>query len=240
MIITQTKDYALINKPAGLVVHSNGKTEEKTLCDFLLEHFPEIENVGEPIILQNGTIIKKPGIVHRLDRETSGIMLVALNQEAFTYFKELFKNREVKKTYHAFVYENIKEDSGVIDKPIGRSRNDFRQWQAGSKARGEMRDAVTEFRVMGRSTDKSFTFVEAMPKTGRTHQIRVHFKHLSHPLVADALYAPNRGNQLGFERMALHSKKIEFTGPDGVLVEAEAPYPDDFEKALNSPLLVRI
>ena len=103
-----------------------------------------------------------------------------------------------------------------------------------------MRDAVTEFRVLGRATDKSFTFVEAMPKTGRTHQIRVHFKHLFHPLIADALYAPDRENQLGFDRIALHSKKIEFTGPEGTRIEAEAPYPEDFEKALNSPLLVRI
>jgi len=237
MIISQTKDYALINKPAGLVVHSDGKTNESTLCDFLLEKFPEIENLGEPIELKDGTLIKRPGIVHRLDRETSGIMLVALNEEAFAYYKKQFQDRAVQKTYHAFVYENIKEDRGVINEPIGRSRNDFRQWQAGDKARGEMREAITEFNVLGRATDKSFTFVEAKPKTGRTHQIRVHFKYLFHPLVADSLYSPGRENKLGFNRLALHSRDLEFVDIDGKIIKAEAPYPEDFENALKSPLL---
>lgn len=237
MIIKETKDYLLINKLAGLIVHSDGKTTEKTLCDFLLEKFPEIENIGEPIKLNNGTLIKRPGIVHRLDRETSGIMLVALNQKSFEYYKNLFQDRAVKKTYHTFVYENIKEDSGIIDKPIGRSRNDFRQWQAGDKARGEMREAITEFKVLGRATDKSFTFIEAKPKTGRTHQIRVHFKYIFHPLLADSLYAPERQNSLGFERLALHSRQIEFVDQEGNSVVETAPYPEDFENALKSALL---
>lgn len=237
MVIKETKDYLLINKPAGLIVHSDGKTAEKTLCDFLLEKFPEIENIGEPIKLNDGTLIKRPGIVHRLDRETSGIMLVALNQKSFEYYKKLFQDRAVKKTYHTFVHENIKEDSGVIDKPIGRSRNDFRQWQAGDKARGEMREAITEFTVLGRATDKSFTFIEAKPKTGRTHQIRVHFKYIFHPLLADSLYAPERQNSLGFERLALHSRQIEFVDQEGNSVVETAPYPEDFENALKSSLL---
>lgn len=237
MIISQTKDYALINKPAGLVVHADGKTNESTLCDFLLENFPEIAEVGEPIKLNDGTLIKRPGIVHRLDRETSGIMLIALNEEAFQYYKKQFQDREIKKTYHAFVYENIKEDTGSINEPIGRSRNDFRQWQAGSKARGEMREAVTEFQVLGRATDKSFTFIEAKPKTGRTHQIRVHFKYIFHPLVADSLYAPDRQNNLGFNRLALHSRELLFIDREGKEVKEGAPYPEDFENALKSPLL---
>ncbi len=237
MIISQTKDYALINKPAGLVVHPDGKTNEPTLCDFLLEKFPGIENVGEPLKLNNGTIINRPGIVHRLDRDTSGVMLVVLNQEAFAYYKKQFQDRAIRKTYHAFVYENIKEDRGVINEPIGRSRNDFRQWQAGDKARGEMREAITEFTVLGRATDKSFTFVEAKPKTGRTHQIRVHFKYIFHPLVADSLYAPGRENKLGFNRLALHSRDLEFVDINGKIIKAEAPYPEDFENAMKSPLL---
>lgn len=237
MIISQTKDYALINKPAGLIVHPDGKTNEPTLCDFLVEKFPEIENVGEPLQLKDGTLIKRPGIVHRLDRDTSGIMLVALHENAFQYYKKQFQDRAIRKTYHAFVYENIKEDSGVINEPIGRSRHDFRQWQAGTKARGEMREAITEFKVLGHATDKSFTFIEAKPKTGRTHQIRVHFKYIFHPLVADSLYAPDRSNNLGFTRLALHSRELEFVDMNGKIVKGEAVYPDDFQDALNSSLL---
>ena len=93
MIISETPDYILINKPAGLVVHADGKTKEATLCDFLLEKFPEIENVGEPMVLKDGTILKRPGIVHRLDRETSGIMIIARTQPAFEYFKQQMKSR---------------------------------------------------------------------------------------------------------------------------------------------------
>lgn len=233
MIISQTKDYVLINKPAGLVVHPDGKTKEETLCDFLIKNFPGIENVGEPLKLSNGTIIPRPGIVHRLDRDTSGIMLVALNQESFEYYKKQFQDRAIRKTYHAFIYGNLKEERGVINVPIGRSRNDFRQWQAGDKARGEMREAITEFFVLGRATDKSVTFVEVKPKTGRTHQIRVHFKYIFHPLVADNLYAPGRDNQLGFNRLALHSKELEFVDKEGKIVKANAPYPEDFENALK-------
>lgn len=233
MIISQTNDYILIDKPAGLVVHPDGKTKEKTLCDFLIENFPGIEKVGEPLKLSNGEIIPRPGIVHRLDRETSGIMLVALNQESFEYYKKQFQDRAIRKTYHAFVYGNIKEEKGIINVPIGRSRNDFRQWQAGDRARGEMREAITEFSILSRATDKSVTFVEVKPKTGRTHQIRVHFKYVFHPLVADSLYAPGRENSLGFKRLALHSKELEFVDKDGKILKVEAPYPEDFENALK-------
>jgi 23S rRNA pseudouridine1911/1915/1917 synthase len=240
MIIFEDKNYLIIDKPAGLMTHSDGRSQEKTLCNFLLENFPELKNVGEPLKLSNGNIITKPGIVHRLDKETSGIMIVVRNQKTFNYFKEQFKNHKIQKTYHAFVYNNIKKDKGIIDSPIGRSRNDFRQWQAGSKARGEMREAVTQFSVLGRATDKTFTFLEIKPKTGRTHQIRVHFKSIFHPLIADSLYAPNRGNNLGFQRLALHSFSLEFVDPDGCSRQFKAFYPKDFLEATKSPLLVLI
>lgn len=232
-ILKEEKDYIIINKPAGLMVHGDGRSTEKTLCDFLLEKFPEIAGVGEPLKISDEVKIDRPGIVHRLDRETSGAMIIARTKEGFEYLKHEFQERRVHKTYHTFVYGNIREESGAIDSPIGRSKTDFRQWSAGKTARGEMRDAVTEFTVLKRAEDKTVTFVEARPKTGRTHQIRVHFKSIFHPVVADSLYAPGREKMLGFERLALHARAVEFSDLSGKTVTYEAEYPEDFARAVE-------
>jgi 23S rRNA pseudouridine1911/1915/1917 synthase len=231
-ILKKEKDYLVINKPSGLIVHSDGRSEEETLCDILVKQYPEIENVGEPLIIE-GKEIKRPGIVHRLDKETSGVMLVARTDEGFEFLKNKFKNREIEKTYHAFVWGNIKEDNGLIDEPIGRSKKDFRRWFAGSKARGKLREAVTEYKVLKRIENKEITFVEAKPKTGRTHQIRVHFKHMYNPLVGDMLYG-SREYALGFNRLALHARSISFIDKKSDKVEYIAEYPIDFIKALDT------
>ena len=231
-IIKEEVDYLIINKPAGLVVHSDGRTEERTLCDFLMENYPEIKGVGEPLKISEDEIIDRPGIVHRLDRNTSGVMIVARTQEGFEYFKEVFKNRKTQKAYQAFVYGNIKEDSIIIKESIGRSKKDFRQWMSGDKARGKLRSAETEFKVLKRSAKKDLTFVEAYPKTGRTHQIRVHLKSINSPIVCDNLYAPNRETELGFDRMALHAYSIRFKDLDGEVKEYTADYPEDFKNAV--------
>jgi len=240
-IIKEEKDYLIINKPAGLVVHSDGRTKEKTLCDFLIEKFPEIYGVGEPLNIseekdgeKQEKIIDRPGIVHRLDRDTSGVMIVARTQEGFEHFKKLFKDRKNQKAYQAFVYGNIKEDSFIINESIGRSKKDFRRWMSGENARGKLRSAETEFKVLKRSEKKDITFVEAYPKTGRTHQIRVHLKSVNSPIVADNLYAPNRDPKLGFERMALHAYSIRFKDLEGEIKEYAAEYPKDFENAIRN------
>src|SRR3989344_7038486 len=198
-ILYKDDRYVIINKPAGLVVHPDGKTNEPTLVDWIIKNFPETEGVGEPIVLTNGGTILRPGIVHRIDRETTGALVIARTAEAHAYLKERFQTREVSKCYHAFVFGEIKEEEGVIDRPIGRSRKDFRMWSAQRGAKGTMRDAVTEYKVVERSKD--FSFIEAYPKTGRTHQIRVHFKAINHPVVCDKLYAPKRDCALGFGRV---------------------------------------
>ena len=241
-IIFENEYLLAINKPSGLVVHSDGKTEEKTLCDWLLEIHPEMKDVGEPMTLQNGTIIYRPGIVHRLDRDTSGVMVVAKSQNSFLYLKKQFQERETKKIYSAIVWGIIKEDKGKIERPIGRSRSDFRKWSAERHARGEMREAVTEYKVLGRiETEENiphvipqnFTYIEASPKTGRTHQIRVHFKAINHPVVNDPLYAENHPHALGFKRLALHSRRIEIEDLAGRKHIFEAPLPDDFVAAIS-------
>lgn len=230
-ILYEDENVLVINKPAGLVVHGDGKTKEDTLVDWILEKYPEIKEVGEPGRDSKGGIIFRPGIVHRLDRETSGVMLIAKNQKSFDFLKKQFQNHEIKKTYHAFVAGEIKDRQGTIDRPIGRSSKDFRMWSAQRGARGEMREAITDYKVL--IATKDYSFVEVSPKTGRTHQIRVHFKAISHPLIGDSLYNPKHKNILGFERLALHSYEISFKGLEGDSHVINAPYPDDFNKAYS-------
>lgn len=230
-ILYEDNDVVAINKPSGLVVHGDGKTKEPNLVDWLITKYPEIKDVGEPGRDNEGKEILRSGIVHRLDRETSGVMLVAKNQKSYENLKKQFQNHEIKKKYEAFVYGEVRKD-GVVNRPIGRSSSDFRKWSAQRGARGEMREAVTEYKVLAKNKD--YSLVEIFPKTGRTHQIRVHMKAVNHPLVSDSLYAPNRGMSLGFNRVALHSKEVVFKGLDGVVHNVVAPYPDDFEKALKT------
>jgi 23S rRNA pseudouridine1911/1915/1917 synthase len=238
-ILYEDKNIVAINKPAGLVVHSDGRTEEPTLVDWILEKYPKSKEVGEPLVINkekpNQQIVYRPGIVHRLDRDTSGVLVIAKTQKAFEHLKLQFQDRETKKTYHSFVYGEMKEDDGVIDRPIARSKKDFRLWSAQRGARGEARDAVTHYKVLKRTDvgniNKGFTYIEVSPKTGRTHQIRVHMKAINHPVVCDNLYAPKMPPALGFTRLALHARSLEFTNLEGKKIVVEAPFPEDFLRA---------
>jgi 23S rRNA pseudouridine1911/1915/1917 synthase len=229
-IIFENKDFLILNKPFGLAVHGDGRTKEDTLADWLLANYPKIKNVGEPWTNPAGEIIYRPGIVHRLDRDTSGVMVVAKNQEMFDILKKQFQDRLTNKTYHAFVYGEMKQVKGTVDRPIGRSSKDFRKKSAQRGAKGEMRDAITNFKVLGKKD--GLTLIEAEPKTGRTHQIRVHMKAINHPIVCDKLYAPNHECKLGFGRTALHARSLSFADKKGKVVSFEASYPEDFQKAL--------
>ncbi len=212
-IIYEDNDVLAISKPKGLIVHSDGKRDEKTLVDWILEKYPEIKEVGEPMVINTGEIIFRPGIVHRLDKDTSGVLLIAKNQNSFEDLKRQFKERETQKTYRAFIYGNVRYDEKTINTPIGRSKNDFRRWATTREIRGEAREAETQYKALIK-TDK-FSYIEVYPKTGRTHQIRVHMKYDNHPLVADHLYAgknfdrENPEKNLFFETQALHAYKIE-------------------------------
>jgi 23S rRNA pseudouridine1911/1915/1917 synthase len=237
-VLYEDNNYVIINKPAGLVVHSDGKTKEPTVADWVLQTYgDEIKEVGEPLTLSSGEIIYRPGIVHRIDRDTSGVLVITKNQDSFIYLKDQFQRRDVEKTYNAFVYGEMKKEDGVIDRAITRSRKDFRLWSAQRGGRGEARDAVTEYKVLEKTSydrhDLGFTYVEVKPKTGRTHQIRVHFKAINHPIIADPLYAPKRKAALGFKRLALHARSITFSDIHGKKIEVEAPLPEDFKEALQ-------
>lgn len=247
-ILFENDDILIINKPEGLVVHPDGKNNEPSVVDWILEHYPSIIGVGENMILHHKDTeieINRPGIVHRIDRDTSGILVIAKTQDSFEFLKQQFKDRSIHKTYTALVYEHVKSDEGIINEPIGRDSKDFRKKIAGKTARGMLRDAETHYRVIERYSDTTskkdkqgnypkYTLLECMPVTGRTHQIRVHLKWLNHPIVADSLYKGKRKELLGMERTALHAARIEFISHGGIQVKVEAPLPDDMQQALNS------
>jgi 23S rRNA pseudouridine1911/1915/1917 synthase len=231
-ILFENSDILVLNKPAGLIVHPDMKTDEPSVVDFLCEHFPEIKGVGEPMTI-DGKVIDRPGIVHRLDRDTSGALLIAKTQEAFLHLKAQFQAHTIQKEYHAFVWGEIK-DSRVVDEPIGRNKNDFRRWHAGRGIRGDVREAKTLIEPVysfANTDGEVFTFVKACPVTGRTHQIRVHLKFIQRPIVSDALYC-SKPPALGFIRQALHARIVTFRDLSGQEVTVEAPYPPDFLSAL--------
>ncbi|MBI5004840.1 MAG: RluA family pseudouridine synthase [Candidatus Lloydbacteria bacterium] len=232
-----------INKPSGLVVHPDGRSIGPTLVDWILQEYPDMKNVGEPLVLSSGKTIFRPGIVHRLDKETSGVLVIAKTNEAFAFLKKQFQSREIKKTYRAIVYGAMKNDSGVIEKPIGKSRSDFRKWSAEYGARGVLREAVTQYKVLARGglhldvrrpSEARVTYLEVYPKTGRTHQIRVHLKAIGHPVLCDALYAKGKPCPAELGRLALHAQSLVLASPNGAPLKLEAPLPDDFLRALET------
>ena len=240
-IIYQDNDIVVVNKPAGIVAHranlksqiSKIKTEEKELflTDWLMEKFPEMKMVGDEPDL-------RPGIVHRLDKDTSGVLVAARNQKSFEFLKNQFQDRNVVKKYLALVEGELKNNlptgqagNGVIDLPIGRSANDFRKKLASDSAKGELREAVTEYNVLEKFSNH--TLIEAYPKTGRTHQIRVHFKAIGHPIVCDSLYGGKRMTcPFGLARHFLHANFLEFVSPSGAKFKLEADLPEDLAEVL--------
>lgn len=237
-ILYEDANILAIDKPSGISVHPDGRSKEKTITDWVLKNYPKMKNVGESMFIeQKGKKIeiKRPGVVHRLDRDTSGIMLLAKNQKAYEFLKKQFQNREIKKTYDAIINGWLKDERGVIQKPIGRSPSDFRKYSASRGARGEMREAVTRYRVLKRFELRSnkFTYIEVFPKTGRTHQIRVHMKAIDHPIVCDSLYNPKGACPKGLKRMALHAKSIEFKDLKGKIIKVESALPLELKKVVK-------
>lgn len=217
-VLYEDSNVVATDKPPGIAVHPDGKSKDKTVLDFVLKKY------------------KKAELVHRLDKDTSGVLLFAKNKKMHEFLKKQFQDRVVKKIYHAVVSGYLKNDHGIINKSIGRSPSDFRRRLSGRGARGEMREAITEYKVLKRFIDKvnnKFTYLEVKPKTGRTHQIRVHMKFLNHPVVCDSLYAPGNPCPKGFSRMALHAKSIEFKNLKGKVIKVESPLPKEFKSIIK-------
>ena len=212
-ILYEDSDVVVIVKPAGVLVHADGHEKNETICDWFVSHCPDSKEVGETQLLTNGETIIRPGIVHRLDRETSGVMILAKTQEAHEHLKAQFQDRLAQKTYVAITYGVPQARRGVIDFSIGRSRKDFRLRSAQPKAKGMLREAITHYQVL--ADDGKHSLMSLSPKTGRTHQIRVHLKAIHHPVVCDPLYAPNQAPALGLTSLALHAYKLSLVLPSG-------------------------
>ena len=230
-IIYEDEHILAVDKPSGLVVHA-GVGSADTLSDWVLSHYPELSEVGEPFVTPDGAVIPRPGMVHRLDKETSGVMVLAKHQDAFHALKEHFRKRKVVKEYHAFVYGQTRRLRGSVSTQMGRSRTDFRK-RSIHDIQGVARDALTEY-VVSALCDAQTSFVRCYPKTGRTHQIRVHLRSLHLPIICDTLYAPTRPPLLGFSRMALHAYRLTLTphwSEKPITLVAE--YPDDFTSAMK-------
>lgn len=244
-IIFETDDVLVINKPYGLLVHGDGKDTGPTVVDWLLAQVPSAAGVGEAAADQFGNSIDRSGVVHRLDRETSGVMILAKSQPAFEKLKYQFHERLVKKEYRAFVYGRMNDRWGTINRAIGRSAKDPRRRSAERGAKGVLREAITDFERIGAGEFKEepFSYVKLFPKTGRTHQLRAHLRAIDRPIVGDTLYAEyktDRSNHLDCDRLMLHAHTLEIDLPDGNRERYIAPLPNQFELAaerLEEPLV---
>ncbi len=229
-IIASTPDYVVVDKPAGVLTHPTSRNEPATLIAEVVERFPEIKTVGDSPI--------RPGLVHRLDRDTSGVLIIARTQDAFEDLKRLFAARKVTKTYLALVHGYVRDDEGVVDLAIGRSTNDsVKRVTALNRSAKDLKPARTGLHVIKRLTDPStqerFTLLEVYPETGRTHQIRVHLSHLGHPVAGDKLYRHKRSQPpAGLNRLFLHACRLEIPLADGPAV-FEAPLPAELHRVLS-------
>lgn len=217
-IIYQDKDIAIINKPQGMTVHAGNGTHGSTLVNALLYHLDSLSGI-------NGVI--RPGIVHRIDKDTSGLLVVAKNDAAHLSLSEQIKNKTCHRIYLALLEGAVKQNDGIIDTFIGRS--DKNRTMMAVKDSG--RRAVTHFKVLKRY--KEFTFAEFRLETGRTHQIRVHCKYIGHPIVGDPVYGYEK-QKFKLNGQLLHAWKLELTHPStGERMNFEAPLPDYFQAVLQ-------
>ena len=229
-VIYEDDVFLVVDKPAGMVVHPGAGNKSGTLVNALLGRNTVLSSMGSG---------SRPGIVHRLDKETSGLLVVAKTNRAHWKLQTQFAERTLSKTYTALVRGNVEFEEGTIDKPIGRHPKILKKMAVTPLEKG--REALTRYRVLKRY--RHTTLLEIKPLSGRTHQIRVHLAHLGHPVVGDAVYgnqsAENRvGSRPATEpvgsRHALHASKLEFIHPEnGKLVQFESPLPDDFKQLIR-------
>lgn len=227
-IISETDDFIIINKPAGLQVHPDFNEKENTLVNALIVAFPAIAQLEDD---HTYSYQLRPGIVHRLDKETSGILIIAKNKKSFLEFKKMFKEKTIAKKYLAIVYGTPENKNGVIDKALARTTNYRKQTIASRKTKTKVREALTKYKLL-RKLGADFSLLEVSPQTGRTHQIRVHLCSIGHPIVGDNLYRKKLYDRyLGAKRHMLHANEIKFE-LFGTKYNFKAPTPKDFDSIL--------
>lgn len=222
-VIYEDNDILVVNKQKGLVVHPGNGNLDGTLANAVMAHCKDsLSGIGGEL---------RPGIVHRLDKDTSGLLIIAKNDKAHIKMSEQIKDRKVKKTYIALVRGIISENEATINMPIGRSTKDRKKMAVTKNGK----EAITHFKVLNRFTTNkaSYTLLEVKIDTGRTHQIRVHMAEIGHPVIGDTVYS-NGKNEFGVVGQCLHAKKLEFTHPiTEKEMNLEAPLPEYFEKIIE-------
>lgn len=237
-IIFENSDIVAVNKSAGLLVHGiydkyGPRHSEKTLVDYVAEKYPEILEVGDPgafLTIEGKQVNTRPGVVHRLDRETSGVIVLARKQKAFDFLKEQFKNQKVHKTYQALVWGRVQNKKGLINKPISIKNGTVKRSTHGGRM---TREAITEYELQQYLTDSEhdFSYLLVTPKTGRTHQIRVHLNSIHHPVYGDKLYG-KRADIFNLDRHFLHAVSLELT-LGGETLKLKAPLAKELKDVLN-------
>ncbi|NLY77333.1 MAG: RluA family pseudouridine synthase [Tissierellia bacterium] len=218
-IVYEDKDILIVNKPKGLVVHPAPGSKSQTLVNALLNYTKDLSSINGPI---------RPGIVHRLDKDTSGLLVVAKNNLAHENLVKQLKKHQIKREYIALVHGVIDRDKATINAPIGRHPRDRIKMAVTNI---NSKEAITHYTVLERYDD--YTYVELSLETGRTHQIRVHMAYINHPVVGDPLYT-RRKNEFGIRTQMLHAKKIGLKHPStGEYVEFEARPPKEFNQVIN-------
>lgn len=218
-VLHEDDGMAFINKPAGLLVHSAPHTSEPTLVDGLLKKYPSLLGVGEDR--------SRPGIVHRLDKETSGVMIVAKNQEVYEVLKNAWLTKAVEKIYLAVVHGHIDPSADIIE---GSIRHAAAHHRMATDAEGQGKNAITVYETL--AVTPAYSLLKVMPKTGRTHQIRVHLASRGYPIVGDHLYKFRRLKTRSWPRMMLHAWKLSLHLPEKTL-QAKATPPEDFLEVLK-------
>lgn len=219
-IVFEDSDVIVVNKPRGMVVHPAPGHRDGTLVNALLHH------CGDSLSGINGEI--RPGIVHRIDKDTSGLVIAAKNDAAHKFLAAQLKDHSLSRVYEAIVFGNLKNDTGTINAPIGRHPTD-RKRQTVTKVNG--RDAITHYEVIGRY--QGYTHVRCKLETGRTHQIRVHMMYIGHPLLGDLIYGRKKPEK-GLSGQCLHARKIIFLHPStGKIIELETVLPPYFTEVLQ-------
>ena len=219
-IVYEDEDVLVINKPKGLVVHPAPGHSDDTLVNGLLYA------MGDDLSGINGEL--RPGIVHRIDKDTSGLLAVAKNDRAHTFLASQLKDHSMHRVYDAIVCGNFREDSGTVDAPIGRHPSDRKKMCVTQR---NSRDAVTHWEVVARY--RGYTHIRCKLETGRTHQIRVHMAHIGHPILGDTVYG-HKSKELGMDSQCLHAGTLCFAHPrDGRPVMVFAPLPEYFQKVLE-------